>query len=277
MGAKIEVDSLCKRFSSPASDKPDLLVLDSVSFAVNTGEFFAVIGPSGCGKTTLINILAGFVPYNAGTVLVDGERVNGPGKDRVVVFQEFALFEWKTVLDNVAFGLKAKGLSKVECKRIAQRYLEMVHLADVSDCYPYELSGGMKQRLALARALAVDPQCILMDEPLGALDYQLRLLMQEELLSLWQDTGKTIVFVTHDVEEAVYLADRIMMLTALPGRVQEIVTTDLARPRVSQLRTSPRCQELKQYLWDHLARPPLSRLDIIGNKPLAGKYTRYSV
>lgn len=258
MGAKIEVYRLCKWFPSPVSGKPDLLVLDSVSFTVNTGEFFAVIGPSGCGKTTLINILAGFIPYNAGTVLVDGQRVNGPDRSRVVVFQELALFEWKTVLDNVAFGLKAKGFSRAKCKRIAQCYLEMVHLSDVSDRYPCELSGGMKQRVALARALAVDPDCVLMDEPLGALDYQLHVLMQEELLALWRDTGKTIVFVTHDVEEAVYLADRVMVLTALPGRVQEIVAIDLPRPRIPRLRTSPRCQELKQYLWDHLVRPSLS-------------------
>jgi len=231
-------------------DGRSLAVLELERFAVRDGEFVTVIGPSGCGKSTLLHIMGGFINAEAGAISVHGRRVNGPGPDRGMVFQEFALFPWKTVAGNVAWGLETQGLPKDRIEETVTRHLQMIGLEDFRHHYPAELSGGMKQRVALARVLAFDPEVLLMDEPFGALDAQTRETMQEELTRLWERTGKTIVFVTHDIDEAVYLGDRVVVLTARPGRIREEVKIDLPRPRGLEVKKSARCHEYRNYIWD---------------------------
>jgi len=205
--------------------------LENVNLEISDEEFVCLVGPSGCGKTTLLRIIAGLETATTGSVTVDGRAVTGPNPKRGMVFQEYSLFPWRRVIDNVAFGLEMKGVPKEERRRTADRYLEMVGLSQFRDAYPYELSGGMRQRVAIARALANDPDVLLMDEPFGALDAQTRNRMQKELLSLWEQTKKTIVFVTHSVDEAVYLSDRIVVLSPRPGSVREIIEIPWPRPR----------------------------------------------
>ncbi len=227
-----------------------LEVLDVERFAVREGEFVTVIGPSGCGKSTFLHIMGGFIKAESGSIRVHGEEVNGPGPDRGMMFQEFALFPWRTVAGNVAWGLEAQGVPKAEIEAVVRKYLEMMGLAEFHNHLPAELSGGMKQRVALARVLAFDPKVLLMDEPFGALDAQTREVMQEELTRLWGQTGKTIVFVTHDIEEAVYLGDRVVVLTARPGRIREEVPIALPRPRDLTIKKSAQCHEYRNYIWD---------------------------
>ncbi|MGQ0654858.1 MAG: ABC transporter ATP-binding protein [Betaproteobacteria bacterium] len=231
-------------------DGRPLDILDIESFAAREGEFITVIGPSGCGKSTFLHMMGGFIGADAGAIRVYGQEVTGPGPDRGMMFQEFALFPWKTVAGNVAWGLETQGFPKQKIEEVVQRHLEMTGLADFRKHYPTELSGGMKQRVALARVLAFDPKVLLMDEPFGALDAQTRETMQEEVTRLWQRTGKTIVFVTHDIEEAVYLGDRVMVLTARPGRIKEEVKIDLPRPRALEIKKSMQCHEYRNYIWD---------------------------
>jgi NitT/TauT family transport system ATP-binding protein len=202
-----------------------VLALDDVSLDVREREFVALLGPSGCGKSTLLYLIGGFLPVETGRILIDGKPVAGPGPDRGIVFQHFALFPWKTVRANILYGLERAGLPREEREQRAQRYIDLVGLKGFEDSYPSQLSGGMKQRTALARTLAFDPQILLMDEPFGALDAQTRSLMQAELLGIWQRTPKTVIFVTHDVQEAVYLADRVAVMSARPGRIKAIVDT----------------------------------------------------
>jgi NitT/TauT family transport system ATP-binding protein len=202
-----------------------VLALDDVSLEVREREFVALLGPSGCGKSTLLYLIGGFLPVEAGRILIDGKPVAGPGPDRGIVFQHFALFPWKTVRANILYGLERAGLPREEREQRAQGYIDLVGLKGFEDSYPSQLSGGMKQRTALARTLAFDPQILLMDEPFGALDAQTRSLMQAELLGIWQRTPKTVIFVTHDVQEAVYLADRVAVMSARPGRIKAIVDT----------------------------------------------------
>jgi len=227
-----------------------LEILDVERFSVRSREFVTVIGPSGCGKSTFLHIMGGFITAEAGSIRVHGKEVSGPGPDRGMMFQEFALFPWRTVAGNVAWGLEAQGVPEAEIDAIVRRHLEMTGLADFAHHYPAELSGGMKQRAALARVLAFDPKVLLMDEPFGALDAQTREAMQEELMRLWETTHKTIVFVTHDIEEAVYLGDRVVVLTGRPGRIREEVTIDLPRPRALDVKKSLRCHEYRNYIWD---------------------------
>jgi NitT/TauT family transport system ATP-binding protein len=202
-----------------------VLALDDVSLEVREREFVALLGPSGCGKSTLLYLIGGFLPVETGRILIDGKPVAGPGPDRGIVFQHFALFPWKTVRANILYGLERAGLPRDERERRAQAYIDLVGLKGFEDSYPSQLSGGMKQRTALARTLAFDPQILLMDEPFGALDAQTRSLMQAELLGIWQRTPKTVIFVTHDVQEAVFLADRVAVMSARPGRIKAIVET----------------------------------------------------
>jgi NitT/TauT family transport system ATP-binding protein len=206
--------------------------VEDVSLAVAEGEFVSLVGPSGCGKTTILNTIAGFIPASGGEILVDGHAVSGPGPDRGVVFQSFALFPWKTVLANVGFGLKMRGISRTERDRIAREYLDLVGLGDAADRYPNELSGGMQQRVGVVRALANSPDVLLMDEPFASVDAQTRMTLQEELTRIWQERRPTIVFVTHDVSEAVFLSDRVVLLSK--GRVLEEVDVPLSRPRTWQ-------------------------------------------
>jgi NitT/TauT family transport system ATP-binding protein len=227
-----------------------LQILDVERFAAREGEFITVIGPSGCGKSTFLHIMGGFIGADAGAIRVYGTEVASPGPDRGMMFQEFALFPWKTVAGNVAWGLEAQGATREHIDEVVAKYLEMTGLADFRNHYPAELSGGMKQRVALARVLAFDPKVLLMDEPFGALDAQTRETMQEEVTRLWERTGKTIVFVTHDIEEAVYLGDRVVVLTARPGRIREEVKIELPRPRTLEIKKSMQCHEYRNYVWD---------------------------
>ena len=208
-----------------------MLVIDGISFEVKEKEFVAILGPSGCGKTTLLRIIAGLDTDYEGEVMLRGKRVEGPGQDRVMVFQEFALFPWRTVLGNVMFGLEVKGIPMEERVRKAKKVLKLVNLEGFEDYYPHKLSGGMKQRVALARALVCDPEILLMDEPLSALDAQTRNFMQEELVRVWKETGRTIIYVTHNIEEAIYLANRIIVLTSRPAKIRAIFDVDIPRPR----------------------------------------------
>ena len=207
----------------------EVLALENVSLEVRKREFIALLGPSGCGKSTLLYLIGGFLPTANGRILVDGKPVGGPGPDRGIVFQHFALFPWKTVRANVLYGLEKLGLPKEERQKRAQAFIDLVGLHGFEDSYPSQLSGGMKQRTAIARTLAIDPEILLMDEPFGALDAQTRGLMQFELLSIWRRSPKTVIFVTHDVQEAVYLADRVAVMSARPGRIKAIVDTKFDR------------------------------------------------
>lgn len=208
-----------------------VLALYDVSFTVGDNEFFSIVGPSGCGKTTLLNLLAGFEQPTQGELKVDGVPITRPGWQRSVVFQEYALFPWYDVSQNISYGLKRKGVPERERREIVEHYLDLVGLRGFEKKYPRELSGGMRQRVSIARALAVNPHVLLMDEPFGALDAQTRDYMQEELLKIWQRERKTVIFVTHSIDEAIRLSDRIMVMSRRPGRVQEIKNVPFERPR----------------------------------------------
>lgn len=230
-GPILTFENVTKTFGS-ANGRPELLALDNLSFAVNRGEFFVILGPSGCGKTTVLNLIAGFDQPTQGKVIVDGSPVLEPGWQRVVVFQEYGLFPWLTVAQNIEFGLKMKGIAPTTRKSIVREYVSIVGLGGFENRFPKELSGGMKQRVGIARALAVDAEIVIMDEPLGALDAQTRLEMQDELLRILQhEKRKTVVFVTHSIEEATKLADVILVMSHRPGRVREIFRIDKPRPR----------------------------------------------
>jgi NitT/TauT family transport system ATP-binding protein len=222
----------------------EVLALENVAIEVHRREFVALLGPSGCGKSTLLYLIGGFLPTTLGAIRVDGAPISGPGPDRGIVFQHFALFPWKTVRANVLYGLEKLGLAREERDRRAQSYIDMVGLCGFEDSYPSQLSGGMKQRAAIARTLAIDPKILLMDEPFGALDAQTRSLMQSELLRIWQRTHKTVIFVTHDVQEAVYLAERVVVLSARPGRVKAIVEARFDRADPDLFKTVPFIQKV---------------------------------
>ena len=228
-GKMLRIEQLAKTYRSRSGRES--VALSPVSVEIAAGEFLAVIGPTGCGKTTLLKILAGVVAPTSGSAFVDGEPIEGPSIDRSVVFQNFALFPWLSVLGNVEFGLRSQGLAAGERRSIAAEFLRSVGLADAADKRPSELSGGMKQRCAIARAFAVHPSVLLMDEPFGALDALTRRLMQRELVRIWREHQTTVVFITHSVEEAIYLADRILVMTASPGRIKDDLRVDLPRPR----------------------------------------------
>ncbi len=247
----IEVQDLTHRYITEG--RGETLALSDVNLTIESNEFITLLGPSGCGKTTLMRAIGGLENPTEGTVEVNGSRVDGPNLDCSVVFQNFALMPWATILDNTAFGLEMRGRSKREAREIAMEYIEKVGLTGFEDKYPKELSGGMQQRVGLARALAVDTPVILMDEPFGALDQQTRRYMQEELLKIWENNKKTVVFVTHDMEEAVLLADRVVLMSARPGRVEEVIPVDIPRPRNEEgIERTPQFVDLKEYLWQRL-------------------------
>jgi NitT/TauT family transport system ATP-binding protein len=220
-----------RKIYKDAAEGTEVVALDGMTVDIEPREFLTLLGPSGCGKSTLLNIIAGFEKPDGGQVLLDGRLVMTPGPDRGVVFQDYALFPWLNVQQNVAYGLREKGLAKAEIAATGRRFIRMVGLTGFERRYPHELSGGMRQRVALARVLAIDPQILLMDEPFAAVDAQTRVILQEELQRLWMQTLKTVVFVTHSVDEAIYLSDRVTVMTARPGSVKAIVSIDLARPR----------------------------------------------
>jgi NitT/TauT family transport system ATP-binding protein len=237
--ALLEVKSVFKLFQVNGNQ---MEALKNINLDIEENEFVCFIGPSGCGKTTLLRIIAGLEEPSSGEILLEGQPIKGPGPERGMVFQEYSLFPWRTVLDNVAFGLELKGISKDQRHEKARQYLKMVELERFEERYPHELSGGMKQRVAIARALVNDPIAILMDEPFGALDAQTRNIMQSELLRIWEEEKKTVVFVTHSVDEAIYLADRIVIMSARPGKIKDVIKIDISRPRS---RTSPQVNAIR--------------------------------
>ncbi|MEM4156627.1 MAG: ABC transporter ATP-binding protein [Archaeoglobaceae archaeon] len=224
----LQIKNIRKWFNS---QEKELMVIDGVSFDVREGEFISILGPSGCGKTTLLRVIAGLEKQDEGEILLRGKSITGPGQDRSMVFQDYALFPWRTVLGNVLFGLEIRKIPKVEALEKAKKFIKLVGLEGFENSYPHELSGGMRQRVAIARALVCEPEILLMDEPLSALDAQTRNVMQSELVRIWQETRKTIIYVTHNIEEAVYLADRIAVLSRRPAKLLDLVEVELERPR----------------------------------------------
>lgn len=246
----IEINGIGRKFAT--RDGSTFEALRDVSFSVGDKEFFSIIGPSGCGKTTLLKMIAGLVQPTSGTIAVDGKVIDGPGKERAMVFQHFVLLPWADILTNVAFGLEMRGLSRKAAREEARPYLDRVDLTRFAEHYPHELSGGMQQRVGLARALAVGPDILLMDEPFGALDAQTRQLMQEDLLRLWDQEKKTVIFVTHSMDEAAYLSDRVLVMDTHPGGVKEILDVPLSRPRDESARRQPEFSELTAHMWHEL-------------------------
>ena len=231
-------------------------VLHDIAFDVHPGEFLSIVGPSGCGKTTLLRVIGGLIEPTGGTVAIDGTRIEGPGGDRGFVFQQDSLFPWRTLCDNVQFGLelqgrgdRGRGAFKRECRERALDVINLVELGGFADHYPHELSGGMRQRANLARALAIDPKVLLMDEPFSALDAQTRELMQAELLRIWRKSGKTVVFITHQIDEAVYLSDRVLVMGSRPGTIKDIVTVDIPRPRELSVKRTPAFLSYTDGIW----------------------------
>jgi NitT/TauT family transport system ATP-binding protein len=227
---KVALTDICLSYKTQAGAR--MLALDHINLQVKSGEFLCIVGPSGCGKSTLLHLIAGLHHQSSGEILVDGKRITGPGTDRILIFQEHGLFPWLTVGDNVQFGMKMKGIGKAEREEKTRYYLKLVHLLQFKDSYIHQLSGGMRQRVALARALAAEPDVLLMDEPFAALDAQTRDLLHEELERIWAETGRTIIFVTHNVREAIRLGDRVVLMTFRPGRVKREFAVELPRPRV---------------------------------------------
>jgi NitT/TauT family transport system ATP-binding protein len=246
---KLEIDRLSKRYVVEREGR-EVLALAGVSLSVADGEFMAIVGPSGCGKTTLLNIVAGLLPYDEGGVSIDGRRVAGPGVDRAVVFQHASLLPWRTVAGNVAYGMELQ--KRFDPAAMAERtayFIKLVGLDGFERHYPSELSGGMQQRVNLARAAAADPLVLLMDEPFAALDAQTRELMQAELLKIWAKARKTVLFITHQINEAVYLADRVAVMSGRPGRVKQVFPIPFARPRPLSLKRDPRFLQIEDAIW----------------------------
>lgn len=245
----IEIDGLRKVYSR--KDK-DVEVIRDITLNIKEGDFVSIVGPSGCGKSTFLHIVGGFIDNTAGTVKVRGKEVSKPGPDRGMMFQESALFPWRKVYGNVAWGLEMKKLCKKEIAERVEHYLRLVGLWDFRNHLPSELSGGMRQRVSLAKTLAINPDVLLMDEPFGALDAQTREVMQDELLRIWTESQKSVLFVTHDIDEAVYLSDYIVALSKRPTTVKEIVKVDLDRPRNMEIRKSYKFVDYRNYVWDLL-------------------------
>ena len=244
---KLKIDNVYKEYQGRSGKT---IALNGVNLEIKENEFICVVGPSGCGKSTLLNIIAGLLEPTSGTVTLDGKVIEGTGVERGVVFQQYALFPWRTVLKNVMFPLEMKKVPKEEAEAIARKYIKSVGLEGFEKSYPKELSGGMKQRVAIARAYAVNPSLLLMDEPFGALDAQTRTQLQTELLKTWEEEMKTCFFITHDVEEAILLASRVVVMSARPGRIKEVIDIDIPYPRDQESKMLPRFTELKNYIWN---------------------------
>ena len=250
MAPLIKAQDLTLSFT-PKNREP-VTALAGLDLAVSRGEFVSIVGPSGCGKSTFLNVLLGLVKQDSGILDFDGKPITGPGQERAMVFQEFGLLPWRTVEGNVELGLELKGVPARERTKRAADLIKLVGLKGFAQHYPHELSGGMKQRVGLARALATEPEVLLMDEPFAALDAQTRDLMQTELLQIWERTQKTVLFVTHSIEEAAYLSDRVIVMTARPGRTKDVLRIDLSRPRDYEMRLTPEFNEIKLRIWEVL-------------------------
>jgi NitT/TauT family transport system ATP-binding protein len=258
MSDKITIEHIIKAFPARsgggrAGAGEPLVAIDDVHFTVAPGEFLVLVGPSGCGKSTLLDLLGGLTQPTGGRILLDGREIDGPGLDRGVVFQQYALFPWRTALGNVEFGLAAKGVVRARRRARAREFLALVGLEGFEDRYPHELSGGMKQRVAIARSLAYDPEVLLMDEPFAALDAQTREVLQGELRRIWAETGKTIIFITHGIDEAVVLGQRVLVLTARPGTIKAEVSIDLPeRGAAGDVRNTPAFARYRHRIWSLL-------------------------
>src|SRR2546425_6741789 len=246
---KLQIEHLTKHYWLEREDRK-VPALSDVSFSVADGEFLSIVGPSGCGKTSLLNIVAGLIPYEEGSVSIDGKRVNGPGIDRAVVFQHASLLPWRTIAGNVRYGMEMqRRFDEPTMKERADYFIKLVGLSGFERHYPSELSGGMQQRVNLARALAADPVVLLMDEPFAALDAQTREFMQAELLKIWAKARKTVLFITHQINEAIYLADRVAVMCARPGRVKQVFEVPFSRPRTLALKRDPKFLQLEDAVW----------------------------
>lgn len=257
----VEVEDLSVVFKRRDQYSP-LLVLESTSCKINPGEFVCLLGPSGCGKSTVLNLIAGFLKPTKGKVLVDGKPVDGPGADRGFVFQQYSLLPWKTTFANVEFGLKIRGISRAERTDLVNDYLNRVGLYNHRHSYPHQLSGGMQQRASIVRAMVNSPSVLLMDEPFAALDAQTRHMMQELLLNIWSDLKSTVIFVTHDIEEAIFLSDRILVMGVHPGRIKETVEVDLDRPRHIDTILSPKFVNLNRQVFELIREETLKSMEL---------------
>jgi len=273
MSSAIQIQNVGKSFPVKTSRKraeDGFVALENISLEIKAGEFFVIVGPSGCGKSTLLDLLGGLTRPTSGRILIGGSPVTGPALDRGLVFQQYALFPWRTAQKNVEFGLEAKGVPSRERADRAKRFLHMVGLAEFHDRYPHELSGGMKQRVAIARSLAYDPDVLLMDEPFAALDAQTREILQGELLRIWEESGKTIVFITHGIDEAVYLGQRVAVMTSRPGRIKQVIDIPLvSRSREEDLRATQEFSRLRHEVWS-LLRDEFRQAQVLERNRVSG-------
>jgi len=267
---KIVLDNLTQVYyirTKENAKKQKFTAIKDFSLSIDKGEFIAIVGPSGCGKSTLLDIISGLSKANSGNIFIDGNAITGPALDRGFVMQGYALFPWRTVRRNVEFGLELKKIPKKERANISQEYLELVGLKGFEERYPHELSGGMKQRVAIARSLAYDPEVLLMDEPFAAVDAQTRETLQDELLRIWEKTNKTIIFVTHSIEEAVLLADRVVVLTKNPGTIKKVVEINLPRPRTNaEMRVSTDYSWITNNVWELLQETQKDDKKVLSSK-----------
>ena len=262
---KLDIKGLTKRYYVER-DGRQVLALSDVSLSVAEGEFVAIVGPSGCGKTTLLNVVAGLLHYEVGTVAIDGARVDGPGMDRAVVFQHASLLPWRTIAGNVRYGMEMhKRFDRATMRQRTDDFIQLVGLGGFERHYPSELSGGMQQRVNLARALASDPMVLLMDEPFAALDAQTREHMQAELLKIWSGTRKTVLFITHQINEAVYLADRVVVMSPRPGRIKGVLDVPFERPRPLTMKRDPRFVGLEDAIWQMIEEKPGAAEKLVGS------------
>jgi NitT/TauT family transport system ATP-binding protein len=265
---KLEARSISMEFTRR---QRSVEVLRDVTVQVEASHFVSIVGASGCGKTTLLRIVDGLITPTGGEILLDGRPVVGPGPDRAFVFQQDALFPWRTVIDNVIFGLEVQRKNKREAQEVARGFIELVGLAGFEHHFPHELSGGMRQRANLARALTVDPEVLLMDEPFAALDAQTREIMQSELLRIWRSNRKTVLFITHQIDEAVYLSDKVIVMTARPGRVKAVIDVDIPRPRQLSVKRTPRFLEFVDEIWRMIEEEVKAALNIIDDGPVQAR------
>jgi len=281
MSVKISFQHVNKVFNIKQGNEKNSQIqftaLQDINLEVKKGEFMVIVGPSGCGKSTLLDLLGGLTKPTSGKILIDGKSITGPNLDRGIVFQQYALFPWKTAQANIEFGLEAKGISKSERSERAKYYLSLVGLSGFENRYPHELSGGMKQRIAIARSLAYDPDVLLMDEPFAALDAQTRETLQSELLSIWEKTKKTIVFITHGIDEAVYLGQRVAVMTSRPGQIKQVIDVPFdSRASEEDLRSNPEFSKIRHRIWTLLREEVLKAQELERNKQLPTSHKNVS-